>query len=300
MSILSSVTRGKLIVSELLVLYGPDGIGKSTFAASAPNPIFLGAESGTSNLDVARLPAPKSIDDCFASIDALTKEKHEFETLVIDTLDWVEPLIFDKLCKDSGVERVEDSCGGYGKWIAAQVNVWRDLLKKLTVLRDTKKMNVIMLAHSQLKQFNDPQNNTSYDRYQLKLQDKAGALIREYVDAVLFANFEVHTKEDNRKKTRAFGDGSRKLYTERRPSYDAKNRWNLPQEMALSWADYMEAKAMSAAPKPKEIIRQIEELIVQLPDEEIKSKVRASIVKAGESSVNLSVILNRLRTMLQA
>lgn len=298
MSMLKSVVSGRLSVPELLVLYGPDGIGKSTFAAAAPNPIFLGAESGTANLDVARFPAPKSFADCLTASRELLEEKHDYKTLVVDTLDWMEPLVFDKLCKDSGVDRVEDSCGGYGKWVNASVNLWREYLRSLSALRDARFMNVIMLAHAQLKTFQDPQTNTGYDRYQLKLQDKAGALIREFVDSVLFANFEVHTKEDNKKRTRAFGDGTRKLYTERRPAFDAKNRWNLPKEMPLSWEDYAAAKAAGSSAGPSVIVAQIEELAAQLPDAAIKAKISEAVKKAGNSSANLNVILNRLRTML--
>ena len=159
-------------------------------------------------------------------------------------------------------------------------------------------MNVIILAHAQVKTFQDPTQNAAYDRYQLKLQDKASALIREAVDCVLFANFEVYTKLDANKKTKAFGDGTRKMYTERRPGFDAKNRDNLPFELPLSYVDFSNAKAGNGVVVPEELIKSVIELSVQIKDEALKTKVTESIKKAGNDTVMLNVILNRLRTLL--
>lgn len=300
MSMLKSVTRGRVESPDFIVLYGPDGIGKSTFAASAPKPIFLGTEKGTSNLDVARFGALEKFEDCDMAVGELLREKHDYQTLVVDTLDWLEPLLHQKICRDHGVSVVEESFGGYGKWVSGTNGMWREFLRSLEELRDKKKMNIILLAHAQIKAFQDPQTNTSYDRYQLKLNDKAGALVREIVEAVLFANFEVYTKEDSKKKTRAFGDGSRKMYTQRRPAFDAKNRWNLPYEMPLSWEDLMAGKSAGQAPRSEDIVVQIEELAAQVKDEKTKAGVVLAISKANGNVANLNVILNRLRTLLAA
>jgi hypothetical protein len=298
MSVLSTVTKGKIQTPEMLCLYGPDGIGKSTFAAQMPNPIFLGPEKGTANLDVARFPSPNTFEEVEKYLLALHTEKHDYKTLAIDSADWIEPLIHDKMCRDYGVRNVEEAGGGYGKWVAISVKMWSDFLKRLGALREQKGMNIIILAHSQVKTFQDPQQNASYDRYQLKLQDKASALIREFVDCVLFANFETYTKLDANKKTKAFGDGTRKMYTERRPGFDAKNRFNLPQELPLSFADYMTAKNGSEKVVPENLLKSINELMAQLSDEELKTKVGASVTKAGNDTAKLNVILNRLRTLL--
>lgn len=301
MSMLKSVTRGKIQTPDFICLYGPDGIGKSTFAASAPKPIFLGAEDGTSNLDVARFPTPKTLEQCTQAVDELIAEKHEFETLAIDSADWMEPLVLDWICRDSGVQHVEQAYGGYNKWIQASTKQWYSFLQKLAELRDKKKMNVIILAHAQVKSFANPQTNTTYDRYQLKLQDKASALLREKVDCVLFANYEVFTKTEGKNvKSKAFGDGTRKMYTEHRPSYDAKNRYQLPPELPLSWADYVQAKTAGSTAGAEQVLAEIAELTKQLPDEATQKKVMAQVEKAGRDLGNLGVILNRLRTLLGA
>lgn len=303
MSMLKSVTRGKIITPDFICLYGPDGIGKSTFAANAPKPIFLGAEDGTSNLDVARFPTPKTLESCHQAVDELIAEKHDFETLAIDSADWMEPLVLDWICRDANVAHVEQAYGGYNKWIQASTKQWYAFLQKLGELRSKKNMNVIVLAHAQVKKFENPQTNTTYDRYQLKLQDKASALIREKVDCVFFANYEVFTKVEGKNanaKTKAFGDGSRKMYTEHRPSYDAKNRYQLPPELPLSWTDYVEAKAAGMSGGADAILREVTELTKQLPEEAMQKKVMAQVEKAGQNTANLEVIRNRLRTLLSA
>lgn len=300
MKMLAGVTRGKLVMPELIVLYGPDGVGKSTFVASAPNPVFLGAEKGTSNLDVARMPTPRNFEDCQSAVSDLINEKHDFQTLGIDTLDWMEPLVWDKVCRDSGSTNIEQAYGGYGKGYTAALKLWQGYVGLLGELRDKKKMNVILLAHSQVKAFQDPQQNAAYDRYQLKLNDKASALVREFVDCVFFANFETYTKTDQNKKTIALGEGVRKMHTERRPAFDAKNRFNLPTEMALSWDEYVKAKLKSDPMNAASIMGQIIELSSQLKDEILRGKISESARGASEDPVKLNVILNRVRTLLSA
>ena len=297
---LSAVTRGKVEAPELLILYGPDGVGKSTFAASMPNPIFLGSEKGTSNLDVSRLPTPKDFEQCQLAVHELTKEQHDYKTLAIDSLDWMEPLVWDKVCRDNASPSIEKVDGGFGKGYVAALKMWQNYVAMLSELREKRKMNIILLAHSQVKAFQDPQQNAAYDRYQLKLNDKASALFREFADCVLFANYDVATKTDHNKKTLAFGEGARKMYTERRPAFDAKNRFNLPFEMALSWEDYLSAKSGSETVKPETVLKQIRELTAQLADAKLRGTIEGTL-KTCESDVGkLLVVLNKVRTLLNA
>ena len=297
MSVLNSVVKGKIASPDLIVLYGVDGVGKSTFAASAPSPIFIGSEKGTSNLDVARLPS-NTHNDVLVAIKALTEEAHEYKTLCIDSLDWLEPLVWDTVCRDAGAPNIEQAYGGYGKGFVAANKLWIEMMARLTALRESKKMNIIVIAHAQVKAFNDPQQNATYDRYQLKLNDKASALWREYVDCVLFANFEVYTKQNDKKKTIAMGDGTRLLYTERRPGYDAKNRLGLPMTLPLSWEAYASARATGTPEEPTLVMSQLKELVGQVGDAALKSKIEESIKNAGNEITKLLVIRNRIRTLL--
>lgn len=244
MTMLGKVTKGKVVAPHLLLLYGPDGIGKSTFGAGAPNPIFLGPEKGTMNLDVARFPSPNKWDDVIQAVDELGSSNHEFKTLVVDTLDWLEPLVYEKVCTDYGVNSIEKAAGGYGKGYREAFNTMVDFRERLSFIRETKKMNVILLAHSKVTTFEDPATEQGYNRYELKLQDSANvsmrSMWREYVDSVLFCNFETFSKGEG-KSARGVSTRDRKMWTEREPAFDAKNRFGLPFEMNLDWTEYHNA-----------------------------------------------------------
>lgn len=237
--ILSTISRGKRPRHIFALIYGTDGVGKSFFASNAPNPIFIGAEKGTEQLDVARFPQTDSIGELLAQIRALQTEKHEFDSVVLDSLDWVEPLIWKAVCQEGKVETIEQYAGGYGKGYVRALDIWRRLIRELSVLND--KMHVLLIGHAQIKSFQDPELPTAYDRYQLKINDKAAALVREAADAVLFARFETELVRDNGSKAKVRGEGNRIMYTESRPGWDAKNRFNLPFCMALDWKTFGEA-----------------------------------------------------------
>jgi hypothetical protein len=236
--ILSTISRGKRPRHIFALIYGTDGVGKSTLCSHAPNPIFIGAEKGTEQLDVARFPQTDSIGELLAQVRALQTEKHEFDSVVLDSLDWIEPLIWKAVCDEGKVETIEQYAGGYGKGYVRSLDLWRTLLRELSVLNE--KMHVLLIGHAQIKSFQDPELPTAYDRYQLKINDKAAALVREAADAVLFARFETELVKTNG-KTRAYGDGNRIMYTESRPGWDAKNRFNLPFCIALDWKTFGDA-----------------------------------------------------------
>jgi hypothetical protein len=234
--ILSTISRGKRPRHIFALIYGVDGVGKTTACSHAPNPVFIGAEKGTEQLDVARFPQTETIQDLLDQLRALQTQKHEFDTVVLDSLDWIEPLIWKAVCDEAKVESIEQAFGGYGKGYVRALDLWRLLLKELAILN--RSMHVLMIGHAQIKSFQDPDLASAYDRYQLKINDKAAALVREAADAVLFARFETEVIRDGgngRSKARVRGEGVRIMYTESRPAFDAKNRFNLPFAMPLDW-----------------------------------------------------------------
>ncbi len=256
---LGQIKKGRVQHPHFVLIYGVDGVGKTTFAAEAPNPVFIGTEMGFGQLDVARFPTPKNFQEVFATVQLLLNEKHDYETLAVDSLDWLEALVWKKVCEEGGVQSIEQYEKGYGKGYVRALEIWKDLVKMLQKLRE--KMNVVLIAHASIRTFNDPENNASYNRYQLKLftsekVDTAG-LWREAVDNVLFANFEVSTQQaKGERRAKAFGDGSRTLYTERRPAFDAKNRFGLPFELPLSWEEYDKACA-ATGPSDGDEVKQL-------------------------------------------
>jgi len=297
MSVLAKVTKGRVKKPHLVLIYGPDGVGKSSFGASAPNPIFLGSEDGTNEIDVNRLPPVESWIEIIQSLSDLINDPHDFKTLVIDSLDWIEPILNKHLCREHRVTSIEYVGGGYGKGYVEALNQWGAMQERLNLLRAKRNMNIILIAHSQVITFNDPNANASYDRYEMKLYKKASSLWREYVDTVFFANFETFAKKDGG-KMRAYGDGARVMYSERRPAFDAKNRSGLPFILPLSWQDYQSAYDQPKKDDCTKVIAEITKLLESSNDEKFNEVVRETSAKAAANIVQLNAILNRLKIRL--
>jgi AAA domain len=239
MSLLDTITKGRRPRYIWALIYGVDGVGKSSMCSHAPNPIFVGAEKGTEQLDVARFPQTESISDLFAQLRTLQTEKHGYQTVVLDSLDWIEPLIWRAVCDEGKVENIEAFGGGYGKGYVRALDLWRKLIKELAVLNQS--MHLLLIGHAQIKSFQDPELPSAYDRYQLKINDKAAALVREAADTVLFARFETELIRSQGVKAKVRGEGKRIMYTESRPGFDAKNRFSLPFLMPLDWKTFGDA-----------------------------------------------------------
>jgi hypothetical protein len=244
---LNQITRGPIARPHYIGLYGPGGVGKSTFAAAAPKPIYIGTDDGTGTMDVARFPVLETWSQAIAAIDTLEKEKHEFETAVIDTINGLEPLLWSHLCLEARCNSIEEIDGGFGKGYVRATEQWIEYFKRLKRLRN--KMNVITLGHAIVKTVEDVIEGERYDRYLLKMHQQAAAAWHESVDCMFFAKFDQSfRKEKGAKKARATGDGKRIMFTEERPGFLAKSRFDLPSEMELSWDDFA-ARAATCKPK---------------------------------------------------
>jgi AAA domain len=242
MSLITQITTGIKPRPHFIGLYGPGGVGKSTFAATAPAAVFLGTDDGVATMDVASFPAPKTWQDVKAAVSDLLIEKHDFETLVIDTINGLEPLVWAHVCKEAQCKSIEEVDGGFGKGYVRAEEEWVEFFKSLKRLR--MKMNVIVLGHSKIKSTEDPYENERYDRHLLKMDQRGAALLHESVDCMFFANFKTtSSKEKGAKKAKMSGDGRRRMFTEERPAFLAKSRFDLPFEMELSWDAFIEAVA---------------------------------------------------------
>lgn len=231
MSLLNTIHRGKASKPPRIMVYGGEGVGKSTFAASLPTPIFIDTEGGLSNIDTASFPLAKSLDDVRNELDALLAEQHEFETVVIDSLDWLERLIWDDVCKRFGVSNIEKADGGYGKGYSHALNGWRDVLGRLGRLRDERGMAVCLLAHGKVEKVEDPVLGT-YDRWSPRLHKLANAVVCEWVDAILYAFRKALVTKDRDGNTTGItavgaGGGERRLRVVGGPACVAKTRFSV-------------------------------------------------------------------------
>lgn len=229
------IISGKIIKPQKVVIYGPEGIGKSTFAAQFPKPLVIDTEGSTSHLEVDRLPRPTSWQMLKQYIKDLKGDTMGYHTLVIDTADWAERLCEEAICQSNGKVGIEDF--GYGKGYTYVKEEFGRLLDSLSDLIDAG-MNVVLTAHSIIRKFELPEETGAYDRYELKLGQKAGnqcaALAKEWADMVLFVNYKeiVITTKDNKKKV---SGGKRVMYTAHNPCWDAKNRHGLAEELPFDY-----------------------------------------------------------------
>jgi len=219
---------------QKILIYGVQGIGKNTFAATFKAPVLLQIEDGSAAIDIPAFPLITSFQGVIDTIQAL-HEDHPYKTLVVDTLDWLEPLLWAACCEHHGKESIESF--GYGKGYIEVDRWWRHVMSGLDSLRHNKGMDVVVLAHSEVKKI-DPPDSDPYDTYQLKMQKRAFALWCEWSDLTLFLNYKVHilkTKTGiNEERTRATGSGDRIIHTAERPAWRAKSRWPLPEEILIS------------------------------------------------------------------
>lgn len=292
---LSALVKGKQARPLRITMFGVEGVGKSTFGASAPAPIFLGAEDGTAHLDVERFPMPATWAEAIEAVRVLETEPHAYKTLVVDTLDWLEPMLWRHVCERDGEPSIESY--GYGKGYVAALDEWRLFLAALERMRDRRGMHVLFLAHSWIKPFKNPEGE-DYDRFELKLHAKAAGLIKEWSDVVLFANWETIAVADKRtKRVKGVSTGARLLYTTRTAAYDAKNRHDLPESLPLSWEDF--AAALEAhAPAPLDALRAEVERKAKEVGGDVEKKALETLAASKTDAAKLAKLNDRLNAKL--
>jgi len=232
---------------QKILAYGVQGLGKTTFGCTFDDPILLRIEDGAAAIDVPTFPGlVETYADLYEAIKALHGE-HPYKSLVVDSLDWMEPIIWRATCARLEIDSIEKA--GYGKGYVEADAEWRNILGGFDSLRHNKGMTIVLVAHAEIKRF-EPPDGDAFDRYQIKLHKRAWALWQEWADMVLFANYKrrmVKVKEGGKgpDKQRAEGTGERCLYTDERPAYLAKNRWGLPHEIYIgqdkTWAGFHQA-----------------------------------------------------------
>jgi hypothetical protein len=224
-----------------IVIHGPHGVGKSTLGASAFAPVFLPLEDGLSGLEVDAFPQLSTWGEMREALRTLETETHTFGTAVVDSLDWLEPMIWAEVCRRHDKPSIE--AFGYGKGYAEALPLWREFLDACDRLR-ARGMALVLIAHSEIKRFDAPDSDP-FDRYQIKLHKGAAALVQEWADVIGFANFETTVKKSETgfgsTRSRGIGTGRRLLHVVEKPAYVAKNRFALPDTLPLDWSALVSA-----------------------------------------------------------
>lgn len=245
MSLLNTIQRGQQPMPPRILIYGTEGIGKSTLAASAPKPIFIQTEDGLGEIACDKFPLARSLEDVTAALAELSAVEHAYQTVVINSVDWLERMIHAQVCKDFGpvkYDSIEKVDGGYQRGYVHALTLWRKVINALTALRTVKGMAVVLIAHAKTEKYEAP-GESPVDRYSPRLHKHAAALLGEWCDAVLFATWK-HSPTTVKPDA-----NERILRTVAGPRCVAKNRFNLPPEISLSWPALMAGLTQSNTPQ---------------------------------------------------
>jgi len=230
---------GKVRRPRRILLYGTHGIGKSTWAAAAPAPLFLTTEDGLDDIGCDRTPLIKELGQFNVWISNLIQQEHDYKTLVVDTVDWLERLIHDNVALEAGKHSIEEI--GYGKGYLLSIKHWDFILRSLDALREKRNMAIILLAHARIVSVKAPDSDT-YDRYEPDLHKSVSPMLQEWCDEVFFASYRVDVikREEKFNQTRsvAIGNGDRIIRTTEGPTHLAKRRIVLPDVMPLDFNAY--------------------------------------------------------------
>lgn len=308
MSRLQFVKRGKIAEPRKFFFYGPAGLGKTSLAADAPNPVIIDIDGGSNAIDVPRYTfddsgrtEPNSYAEFLMAIDDLRDNDHQFQTLITDTADKLEVLIHrhmlmrdskskNKARNDSGLVMTSIEDYGWGKGWNLAVDEWRNLLARFDELRAKKGMQIILVAHSQVKSFKNPIGE-DYDRYLAKIHEKAFGVIKEWADMVGFMSLDTVATSEAVKDDRARGvsTGARVLYTQPNAAYEVKARGLMLADRivipsAHPWLPLAEAIADSDGMSVKDLKAKAEEILSQIKDEEYVSRANKILAKAESDS----------------
>ena len=251
------IIKGITPTPRRIMLYGEHGVGKGTWAAKAPSPFFIDIEGGLDNIDCERTERLVSARAVGEAVNWLLHEPHDYKTVVIDTVDWLEQLIHKQIVSDENNPKIKSIADiGYGKGYARAVPIWNWFLSQLEQIRQHRKMAIILLSHAKVERYESPESE-SYDRYSPDLHKSSCSMIQEWCDEVLFASTRVYTKKHeegfNRTRNVAVGGKERFIRTSESASSVAKNRLNLPAELPLEWSAYAECVSkFYAGAKPAE------------------------------------------------
>lgn len=254
MNISKGIKKGAVKV----VVYGPEGIGKSTFASKFPKVVFVDTEGSTKYLDVARFDGVNTWDDVLNAIDHARYEK--VGTVAVDTADWAELMAIKKVCENCHVKGIEDI--GYGKGYVYLQETFKQLLDKLDqCVADG--INVVVTAHAKMRKFEQPDEMGAYDRWEMKLTKQVAPMLKEWADAVFFANYKTNVVVDDKTKSKKAQGGKRVMYATHHPCWDAKNRFGLDDQLAFDFSEiakiFPEAEKKGPAKKEQDDFTKFEE-----------------------------------------
>lgn len=226
-----NIRSGVINKPPKVVIYGAEGVGKSTLASQFPNPLFIDTEGSTTYMDVRRIEKPRSFTQLVSLIREVAENSEVCRTLVLDTADWAEQLCIDEVCKKYKKTGIEDF--GYGKGYTYLAEEFTRLLAAFDKVIAAG-IIVVITAHAKMRKFEQPDEMGAYDRWEMKLTKQTAPLLKEWCDMLLFCNYQTYVVTTDNDKKKAQG-GKRVMFTTHHPCWDAKNRHNLPDVVDLDY-----------------------------------------------------------------
>jgi hypothetical protein len=257
------ITKGKMKRPERVVIYGPEGVGKSTLASQLPKPLFIDVEGSTISLDVDRIE-PQTYQEVLDILNTLLEDPRGYKTIVIDTIDWLEQKMIEKICQENKMESIEDF--GYHKGYTYLAEEVFRFVNNLNAFVEAG-LNVVLISHAVAKKHELPDQRGQYDRYTLDLVKEVAPIVKEWATMLLFINWriklldDIDDKKGTKSKKKAVGDNVGIIHTTHTATHDAKNRHELPAELALSYAsiahifDGVQSSVATADPRAELIQR---------------------------------------------
>ncbi|PQG37230.1 hypothetical protein CUS12_11715 [Enterococcus faecalis] len=283
-----NIISGKVPKAQKVVLYGVEGIGKSTFASQFPDPLFIDTEDSTLHMDVKRFDKPTSWTMLLQQIDYV-KQNKPCQTLVIDTIDWAEDICKRHLMALNNWKSIDSE--GYGKKFVALAKEMGTLLNSLSEVIDVG-INVVVTAHAMLRKKEEPDEMGAYDRYELKLEKKTAPLVKEWADMVLFANYKTIIITDSKTDSKKAQGGQRVMYTTHRPTWDAKNRVGLPDELPFEYSQIAQAIISVTQPVPPLEIPEVpHDEPIQIFDNDMATTPEASTVLPASIPISVTDLM---------
>ena len=270
------ISNGRIARAQKVVLYGSEGIGKSTLAAMFPNPLFIDTEGGTAHMDVRRIAKPGTWVELMDILNEVSMTPDICGSLVIDTADWAEQLAVSHVCAKYKKAGLEDF--GYGKGHTYLAEEFTPFFRALDRIIGAG-IHVVVTAHAKMRKFEQPDEMGAYDRWEMKLSKQVAPLFKEWCDMLLFLNYQTYVVTTENKSTKAQG-GKRVIYTSHHPCWDAKNRHGLPEVLDLDYENiahiFEKGEAKPAPPKETPLSQLRKQMAKEeITDEELRKVIAA-------------------------